>query len=97
VEYTLVITNTDVAMISPETGEAITRTGMFVNGTRPGPTLEINVGDTVIANVANNMLQASTTIHFHGQHQQGTYYYDGGMYCQIVLCSIFSIILFTLL
>jgi hypothetical protein len=64
VKYTLVITNTAVAMISPETCEAITRIGMFLNGTRPGPTLEMNTGDTVIVNVANHMLQASTTIPF---------------------------------
>ena len=35
------------------------------NGTIPGPTIEANIGDTVIVNFTNNLPEA-TTVHWHG-------------------------------
>ena len=47
------------------------RTGQF-----PGPLIEVNSGDELIVNVFNEMSNG-TTIHWHGQLQNGTNYMDG--------------------
>jgi len=68
-----------------------TRLASFVNGTLPGPTLEADAGDFLVVTVINKMSNsdvtvgnnsgtgtgAPLTIHWHGQHQVGTNYYDG--------------------
>ncbi|KAG8220174.1 multi-copper oxidase laccase-like protein [Butyriboletus roseoflavus] len=52
------------------------RTMLVVNGQFPGPLIEVNSGDELIVNVFNN-LPNGTTIHWHGQLQNGTNYMDG--------------------
>ncbi|KAH7883986.1 multi-copper oxidase laccase-like protein [Phlebopus sp. FC_14] len=42
----------------------------------PGPLVEVNSGDELVVNVFNN-LPNGTTIHWHGQLQNGTNYMDG--------------------
>lgn len=49
---------------------------ILVNGTSPGPTLFMAVGDTVEF-VVNNYLPWNTTIHFHGITQLDTPWSDG--------------------
>ncbi|KAF8306373.1 hypothetical protein DL93DRAFT_2088718 [Clavulina sp. PMI_390] len=49
---------------------------VVVNGISPGPTIEANFGDTIIVNVVNK-LENATAIHWHGQYQNGTNFYDG--------------------
>jgi iron transport multicopper oxidase len=41
------------------------------------PTIEADVGDTVVVNVANYLGNQSTSLHFHGMFQNGTGAYDG--------------------
>jgi hypothetical protein len=76
-EFTLVIHLEDVDTVSLATGEAVTRVGIYVNGTYPGPSLIVNLGDEVRIKVMNELPSSATTIHFHGQHQKNTYYMDG--------------------
>ncbi|KAK9470799.1 multicopper oxidase [Dipodascopsis tothii] len=52
------------------------RTLTVVNGKFPGPLVECNEGDRLVINVLNNGTNA-TSIHFHGQYQNGTAYMDG--------------------
>jgi FtsP/CotA-like multicopper oxidase with cupredoxin domain len=42
----------------------------------PGPLIEVNSGDELVVNVYNQ-LPNGTTIHWHGQLQNGTNYMDG--------------------
>jgi FtsP/CotA-like multicopper oxidase with cupredoxin domain len=77
VEYTLVIHHQDVDTIDPVTNETYSRLGTFINETYPGPTLEANLGDEVVIKVINDMPTSSTAIHFHGQHQEGSFFSDG--------------------
>ncbi|KAL8621799.1 hypothetical protein ACOMHN_016286 [Nucella lapillus] len=48
-----------------------------INGTMPGPLLEVHEGQTVRVHVRNKMLADTTSIHFHGQHQRNTPWMDG--------------------
>eukprot|EP00945_MAST-04E_sp_MAST-4E-sp1_P005834 g5834.t1 len=50
---------------------------ILVNGQYPGPTVQVNVNDTVSINVVNNLLSESTTIHWHGIHPYETPWTDG--------------------
>lgn len=75
VKYTLVVHHEDVDTVKDN--ETFTRLGSFVNGTYPGPTLEADLGDDVVIRVINELVSSATTLHFHGQHQDGTYFYDG--------------------
>ncbi|XP_036355362.1 LOW QUALITY PROTEIN: laccase-like [Octopus sinensis] len=66
------------------TDEVITMDGfsesvkvIAVNGTVPGPTIEVYKGQTVIIEVENELFSEGTTMHWHGIHQKGTPYMDG--------------------
>lgn len=48
-----------------------------VNGRWPWPVLECNVGDTLVVNVSNHLGNETTSIHFHGEYQNGTNDMDG--------------------
>ncbi|KAK4047081.1 hypothetical protein OIV83_005644 [Microbotryomycetes sp. JL201] len=52
------------------------RSMLMVNGTYPGPTIEVNEDDRVIVKVVN-LMPNSTAIHWHGLYQRGTPYFDG--------------------
>ncbi|KAI6133420.1 multi-copper oxidase laccase-like protein [Pisolithus croceorrhizus] len=52
------------------------RTMLVVNNQFPGPLIEVNSGDELIVNVFNH-LPNGTTIHWHGQFQNGTNFMDG--------------------
>ncbi|KAH7921246.1 multi-copper oxidase [Leucogyrophana mollusca] len=49
---------------------------LVVNNQFPGPLIEVNSGDQLVVNVFNKMSNG-TTIHWHGQLQNGTNYMDG--------------------
>ena len=49
---------------------------LVVNGQSPGPLVEANLGDTVEVTVRNH-LSDITSIHWHGQPQNGTNHMDG--------------------
>ncbi|KAH6802257.1 laccase 12 [Perilla frutescens var. frutescens] len=53
-----------------------TRSTITVNGMYPGPTLEVNNGDTLVVNVVNRA-QYNVTIHWHGIRQIRTGWADG--------------------
>ncbi|CAG9772968.1 unnamed protein product [Ceutorhynchus assimilis] len=51
-----------------------------VNRQIPGPSIEVCLGDQIIVKVENHLMTESTTIHWHGQHQEATPYMDGVPY-----------------
>ncbi|KAG6433303.1 hypothetical protein SASPL_104911 [Salvia splendens] len=53
-----------------------TQNAITVNGMFPGPTLEVNNGDTLVVNVVNTA-QYNVTIHWHGVRQITTGWADG--------------------
>ncbi|CAN4122556.1 unnamed protein product [Withania somnifera] len=53
-----------------------THSTITVNGQFPGPTLEVNNGDTLVVNVVNRA-QYNLTIHWHGVRQMRTAWADG--------------------
>ncbi|XP_047978306.1 laccase-12-like [Salvia hispanica] len=53
-----------------------TQNAITVNGMFPGPTLEVNNGDTLVVNVVNRA-QYNVTIHWHGVRQIRTGWADG--------------------
>lgn len=59
------------------TNTTLTRLGSFVDGVLPGPTIECNLGDKLEITFHNKMTTSSLTIHFHGQFQKNTFFYDG--------------------
>ncbi|KAL9938926.1 hypothetical protein V8E36_001739 [Tilletia maclaganii] len=54
----------------------IARRMLVVNNKFPGPTIEANFGDTIRVHITNAMTNL-TTIHWHGQLQNGTNWADG--------------------
>ncbi|XP_041379560.1 laccase-2-like [Gigantopelta aegis] len=50
---------------------------LAVNGTIPGPPIDVYEGQTVIVHVKNLMTSATTSVHWHGLHQPGTPWMDG--------------------
>jgi FtsP/CotA-like multicopper oxidase with cupredoxin domain len=56
--------------------DGVFRPMILINGTFPGPLIECNEGDTLIIDVENNGLNA-TSIHWHGIYQNGTNWMDG--------------------
>lgn len=61
-------------LVNPTNG--IPRYAILVNGSFPGPTLNLNVGQTVEFTVINNLPNA-TTVHFHGIGLKATPWADG--------------------
>ncbi|XP_014787383.1 uncharacterized protein LOC106881494 isoform X1 [Octopus bimaculoides] len=66
------------------TDEVITMDGFFepvkviaVNGTVPGPTIEVYKGQRIIVEVENQLFSEGTTMHWHGLRQEGTPHMDG--------------------
>ncbi|KAB8437403.1 hypothetical protein FH972_025081 [Carpinus fangiana] len=53
------------------------RPTMGINGQWPIPTIKVNVNDTVIINLNNQLGDQSTSLHFHGLYQNGTTHMDG--------------------
>ncbi|KAL6533069.1 high-affinity glucose transporter [Orobanche minor] len=53
-----------------------TRSTITINGMYPGPTLEVNNGDTLVVNVVNRA-RYNVTIHWHGVRQIRTGWADG--------------------
>ncbi|GJU50652.1 laccase-12-like protein [Tanacetum coccineum] len=53
-----------------------TQNVMTVNGQLPGPTLEVNNGDSLVINVVNKAKE-NVTIHWHGIRQRTTAWADG--------------------
>ncbi|XP_066994423.2 uncharacterized protein [Anabrus simplex] len=62
------------------TADGIERPIIVVNRQIPGPTVEVCQGDTIIVDVQNHMMEETTSIHWHGQHQRETPYMDGVPY-----------------
>ncbi|KAI4306892.1 hypothetical protein L6164_030132 [Bauhinia variegata] len=65
-----------VIQATPVTRLCKTHRTITVNGQYPGPTLEINNGDTLIVKVTNKA-QYNVTIHWHGVRQMRTGWSDG--------------------
>ncbi|CEJ82633.1 hypothetical protein VHEMI02685 [[Torrubiella] hemipterigena] len=69
-EYKWTIAN---AGLNPD---GIYRPMILINGQYPGPLIECNEGDTIVVNIDNKAINA-TSIHFHGLFQNGTNHMDG--------------------
>jgi FtsP/CotA-like multicopper oxidase with cupredoxin domain len=41
------------------------------------PTIEADVGDTIVVTAHNNLGNETTSLHFHGMYQKGSGIYDG--------------------
>jgi iron transport multicopper oxidase len=67
-ELTWVHANPDGRLVRPVIG---------VNGKFPCPTINVNVGDQLVVNIKNSLGNESTSIHWHGMHQEGTNGMDG--------------------
>ncbi|WWD20484.1 hypothetical protein CI109_104960 [Kwoniella shandongensis] len=70
VYYTFELTN------GPAAPAGVSRSAILINGQTPGPTLEMNEGQTLSVNVINN-LNDDATLHFHGLYHGGAPWYDG--------------------
>ncbi|HTY23781.1 MAG TPA: multicopper oxidase domain-containing protein [Desulfomonilaceae bacterium] len=49
---------------------------LAINGMFPGPTIRAKEGEEIAVTLCNNLPQP-TTIHWHGMHQNGTWFMDG--------------------
>lgn len=56
--------------------DGVFRPMLTINGLFPGPMIECNEGDTLVVDVENRSVNA-TSIHFHGLFQNGTNWMDG--------------------
>jgi FtsP/CotA-like multicopper oxidase with cupredoxin domain len=56
--------------------DGVYRPMMLINGQYPGPLIECNEGDTIVVNIDNQAVNA-TSFHWHGLFQNGTNYMDG--------------------
>jgi hypothetical protein len=56
--------------------DGVYRPMIMINGQFPGPLIECNEGDTLVIDVDNQSVNA-TSIHFHGIFQNGTNWMDG--------------------
>lgn len=56
--------------------DGVYRPMITINGLFPGPMIECNEGDTLVIEVENESVNA-TSIHFHGIYQNGTNHMDG--------------------
>ena len=56
--------------------DGVFRPMLTINGQFPGPMIECNEGDTLVIEVDNQSVNA-TSLHFHGIFQNGTNYMDG--------------------
>jgi hypothetical protein len=59
--------------------DGVERTFLAINGSSVGPVLEADLGDCFTVHVTNMLVTgfAGTTIHWHGQTQPGTPFFDG--------------------
>jgi FtsP/CotA-like multicopper oxidase with cupredoxin domain len=57
-----------------------------INGMLPGPTIEVEEGDTVVVHMKNSLANAATTIHWHGMYMRGTPWMDG--VSQVTQCAV---------
>lgn len=58
---------------------AFERSVVGINGQWPIPQVRVNKGDTLVANVNNQLGNESTSIHWHGIYQNGTTNMDGAI------------------
>ena len=49
----------------------------LINGSMPGPTIEVYQGTEIIVHINNKMANEATSFHWHGLYQQGTPWMDG--------------------
>ena len=64
----------DWVSVSPD---GYVRPAVGINGQWPCPSIKADVGDQVVVNVKNSLVNETTSIHFHGIFQQGTNQMDG--------------------
>lgn len=81
--YTYDVTNTSSATpiseddVTSVDGYTVPLMILLVNGTMPGPALEVYEGQTLVVHVKNTLKNQVTSIHWHGITHQGTPWMDG--------------------
>ncbi|MCJ1393552.1 hypothetical protein MMC18_006427 [Xylographa bjoerkii] len=69
--------NWDVTWVSVNPDSQHVRPAIGINGQWPCPTLNANIGDTVVVNLNNKLGNQSTSLHWHGIYQEGSNAMDG--------------------
>ncbi|KAK9505006.1 hypothetical protein O3M35_009161 [Rhynocoris fuscipes] len=57
--------------------DGVQRSLVVINRMLPGPSIEVCHNDEVIIDLENNLLEGTTSVHWHGQHQKESPYMDG--------------------
>ncbi|XP_065208115.1 uncharacterized protein LOC135836952 [Planococcus citri] len=57
--------------------DGVSRVITVINRKLPGPSIQVCLGDSLVVDVVNSMVEESTSIHWHGHHQKYTPYMDG--------------------
>jgi len=57
--------------------DAQRKAALLINGSYPGPTLEVMEGEEVVITLVNRMHSDAVSIHWHGLHQDNTPFMDG--------------------
>ncbi|XP_008487811.1 laccase [Diaphorina citri] len=68
---------TDCGRLHCIPADGVKRAITVVNRQLPGPAVDVCVGDHVIVNLHNGLMEESTSIHWHGHHQVDSPYMDG--------------------
>ncbi|XP_043195467.1 laccase-1-like isoform X2 [Amphibalanus amphitrite] len=58
-------------------GDGMRRGLVTVNRQMPGPPVEVCEGDTIVVDLENHLGSETSSIHWHGMHQEGTQHMDG--------------------
>jgi iron transport multicopper oxidase len=76
--YSAVVTyDWELTWVNANPDGRLVRPVMGVNGEFPCPAIHVNVGDQLVVNLKNSLGNESTSIHWHGIHQEGTNAMDG--------------------
>ncbi|KAL1465394.1 hypothetical protein WDU94_004972 [Cyamophila willieti] len=68
---------TDCGRLHCIPADGMKRAITIVNRQMPGPSVDVCVGDHVIVDLMNGLMEESTSIHWHGHHQVDSPYMDG--------------------
>jgi iron transport multicopper oxidase len=76
--YSAVVTyDWELTWVNANPDGRLERPVIGINGEFPCPTIYVTLGDQLVVNVKNSLGNESTSIHWHGIHQEGTNGMDG--------------------
>lgn len=68
--------NWDITWVNAAPG-GVSRAVIGINGKWPCPQVDVDVGDRLVVKINNCLGNQSTSLHWHGIHQNGTSFMDG--------------------